>query len=70
MPDGAITEGKVWGSLTKMDAPKAVGPDGVHPGIVGPLSEVLVKTFTQLLNALLDGGRLSRVAYIKSYNAA
>lgn len=57
VPDGAITEEEVWDSL-KIPASKAAGPDEIHPALLKPPTEVLVKPRTQLFSASLDEGRL------------
>lgn len=58
MSDGAIEREEVREGPKKMDASKAVAPDGIHPAIAEPLAGVLVKTCTQLFTVLLDEGRL------------
>lgn len=37
---------------------KAAGPDGIHPAMVKPPSEVLVKHFNQVFSASLGEGQL------------
>lgn len=56
VPDGAITKGKARDSL-KDGRVENGRPDGIHPAIVKPLAEVLVKLFASLFNAILDGRR-------------
>lgn len=57
MLDGAILKEEMWESLTKMDALRSAGLDGIHPAIVKTLAEALKKPCTQLLNESLDEGR-------------
>ena len=58
MPDFRILPVDVQGELSRLNVGKAPGPDGLHPAILKPLSEVLAEPLTALFNESLASGKL------------
>lgn len=56
---GKPTKGEeVMGSMEEPDGSKAVRPEEVHPAIVEPLAEIMMRPPTHLFTASMDKGRV------------
>lgn len=59
MSEEPIAEKKVGDTLEHMGGSKTVGSNAIHPAVVKPSVEILLKPFNQAVSASLDDGRLS-----------